>query len=189
MIIRTVREKIYLPVEGESEQSFVKLLQQFCDQKNLNKHLDCQILKGGGYKSMLKKAGREQKKYDRKRAKKSILLVDSDRANFSDDGWTIDILRQEALKYNMNVCVQNPNLEGLFLRILLGRKQKTPKNSNIKSQLLAVWPNYKKPVDATTLAKKITLNDLLYIAQSDKEMYYLLSQIGLIEEDAYIKEI
>lgn len=181
MIIRTIREKIYLPVEGESEQSFVKLLQQFCDQKNLNKHLDCQVLKGGGYKSMLEKAVREQKKFHRKKAKKSILLVDSDRADFNDDGWTIDILKQKALEYEINVCIQDPNLEGLFLRILLAKKQKKPKNSNMKSQLLAIWPNYKKPADAATLAKKITLNDLLYIAKSDKEMTYLLNQIGLIK--------
>lgn len=181
MIIRTIREKIYLPVEGESEQSLVKLLQQFCDQKNAHKHLDCQVLKGGGYKTMLKKAVHEQKKHNRKRAKKSILFVDGDRADFNDDSWTIDILRQKALKDNINVYVQNPNLEGVFLRILLGKKQKLPKNSNIKAQLLAIWPTYKKPVDATTLARKFTLKDFLYIAESDKELRYLLDQIGLID--------
>jgi bisphosphoglycerate-dependent phosphoglycerate mutase len=53
------RKRIFIAAEGESEQSFVKWLQQLSDQQRLHIHLDCQTLEGGGYKTMLERAVRE----------------------------------------------------------------------------------------------------------------------------------
>ena len=55
------RQRIFIAAEGESEQSFVKWLQQLSDEKELHVHLDCLALNGGGYKPMLEKAARERK--------------------------------------------------------------------------------------------------------------------------------
>ncbi len=78
----TKRARIYLAVEGEGEQSFVKLLQGFADQHGLHVHLDCEVLSGGGYKSMLTRAVLCQQRIKRQKtnAKASILLMDSDRS-------------------------------------------------------------------------------------------------------------
>jgi hypothetical protein len=44
-----------------------------------------------------------------------FLIVDKDRSEQGD--WTIEELRREAAGHNITLCVQNPNHEGLLLRI------------------------------------------------------------------------
>lgn len=80
------RKRIYLAVEGEGEQAFIKFLQNLADENDLHVHLDCVPLNGGGYKSMLSKAIRYRSQRERIHAKASILFVDSDRAENNDDG-------------------------------------------------------------------------------------------------------
>lgn len=50
------RTRFHAAVEGEGEQSFIKWLQNLSDQQGLHIHLDCQLIGGGGYKSMLNEA-------------------------------------------------------------------------------------------------------------------------------------
>lgn len=167
------RQRIFIAVEGESEQSFVKWLQQLSDEKELHVHLDCQALNGGGYKSMLEKAVRERKRKERNKAKCSILLVDSDRDERNDDGWSLEELKQKALKQKINVCIQNPNFEGLLLKMLQKNSIKT------QNQFRRAWPDYKKPADARTLSGKFSLDDLLRVAHKDLDLKNLLEMIGL----------
>ena len=116
------RKRIYLAVEGESEQSFIKFLQQISDQNNIHVHLDCEVLGGGGYKTMLEKAisYRSRREKNKGSAKISILIVDTDRADKNEDGWSLEQLTLEANKYHFDVCLQKPNLEGLLLRMFSG---------------------------------------------------------------------
>lgn len=173
------RKRIYLAVEGEGEQSFIKWLQQLCDQNGLHVHLDCEPLGGGGYKTMLNRAVQERKRKERNKAKYSILLVDADRAERGDDGWSLLQLKQEASKHRINVCVQNPNQEGLLVRMMPGNECLQPNIARAQKQLRSIWPDYQKPVDAQTLASKFTLDDLLRVTRVDLELKVLLSIIGL----------
>ncbi len=173
------RKRIFIAGEGESEQSFVKWLQLLSDQQGLHVHLDCQTLEGGGYKTMLERAVRERKRKERYRAKYSILLVDGDRAERGDDGLSLSQLKQEALKQNIKVCVQNPNLEELLLRMLPNNERLQPAGAKAHSQLCQAWRGYQKPTDARTLAAKFSLDDLLRVAKMDSELNTLLSTIGL----------
>jgi hypothetical protein len=179
MTTRIIRTRYYLAVEGEGEQSFIKWLHQLCDERNLNKHLDCQLLSGGGYRVMLERAVRERRRKGRKNAKASILLVDRDRADRGDDGWLLEKLKQQASKHNIVVCVQNPNLEGIFLRMMPGKESLQPSGSSVQTQLRSAWSSYKKPADTRTLAGKFTLDDLLRVAKVDTELGRLLSIIEL----------
>jgi hypothetical protein len=174
------RKRIFIASEGESEQSFVKWLQQLSDQQELHIHLDCQTLEGGGYKTMLERSVRERKRKERYRAKFSILLVDSDRAERGDDGWTLSRLEQQASNQNIKICVQNPNLEGILLRMLPNNERLQPIGAKAHSQLCQAWPDYQKPVDARTLAAKFCLDDLLRVAKVDAQLCWLLTTIGLI---------
>lgn len=173
------RTRFFFSVEGEGEQSVVKWFQELSDKNGLHVHLDCEVLKGGGYKTMLEKTIHYRQRKDRCRAKSSILLVDGDRAE-GHDGWSLDRLGQEASKHKIIVCVQNPNLEGLMLRLMPGKESLQPDRANVQALLHNVWPNYKKPADARTLAGKFTLADLLRVAKVDSELNKLLSIIGLI---------
>jgi hypothetical protein len=129
---------------------------------------------------MLEKAARECKRKGRSSAKSFILLVDSDRAQRGDDGWSLLQLKQESLKHKINVCVQNPNQEGLLVRMMLGNECLKPSAARVQKQLRSIWPEYQKPVDAQSLASKFALSDLLRVAHIDPELKMLLSIIGLI---------
>lgn len=175
MINRKVRTIIYLAVEGEGEQSFVKWLKLLSDDKNLYVHLACKCLNGGGYQSMLKNACSNKPK-----AKASILLVDADRDRNKDDGWSIKRLREEAHKHGFQVCVQNPNLEGLFLRMFKGNERLQPDAARVKKELPKFWRDYyQNKIDADVLASKFLLADLLRVAKVDSDLNRLLSIIGL----------
>lgn len=173
------RTRFFFSVEGEGEQSVVKWLQELSDQNGLHVHLDCEVLKGGGYKTMLEGAIRYRKRKERQKAKSSILLVDGDRAE-RDDAWSITQLKLEASRHKIAVYVQNPNLEGLLLRLMPGKESLQPDRSNVQALLRSAWPAYKKPADARTLAGKFKLADLLRVAKMDSELCWLLTTIGLI---------
>ena len=166
-------------MEGEGEQSFIKWLQQLADQSGLHVHLDCQPLGGGGYKTMLEKTVRERKRKGRQSAKCSILLVDSDRAERGDDGWSLLQLKQEASKQKLTICIQNSNQEGLLLRLMLGNERLQPNIASVQKQLRTAWSGYQKPVNAQMLASKFSLDDLLRVARVDVELNILLSMVGL----------
>ena len=174
------RARFFFSVEGEGEQSVIKWLQELSDQNGLHVHLDCEVLKGGGYKTMLDGAVRYRKRRERQKAKSSVLLVDGDRAE-RDDGWSIAQLKQEAARHNIVVCVQNPNLEGLLLRLMPGKESLQPIGSNVQALLRSAWPNYKKPADARTLAGRFTLADLLRVSRVDEDLGSLLKIVGLMK--------
>lgn len=83
------RTKFFFAVEGPGEQSFIKWLQELSDRKGLHLNLDCEPLGGGGYATMFKRTMKYRQLRERRQAKSSILLVDSDRAARDDDGWTL----------------------------------------------------------------------------------------------------
>lgn len=173
------RKRILFAVEGEGEQSLVKWLQQLADAQGMFLHLDCHVLRGGGYKTMFEDAKHFFKRKDKRKTEKSVLLIDEDRANLGDDGWHLSKLQQEAEPTNIIVCIQRPNLESIFLRMFPKKENLQPHPSNVERQLKKMWPEYKKPMDAFQLGKKFELDDLLRAAKADPELSKLLSMIGL----------
>ncbi|TAK77237.1 MAG: hypothetical protein EPO11_02875 [Gammaproteobacteria bacterium] len=171
------RKRIFIAVEGEGEQSFIKFIQQLSSQQGLHVHLDCEILKGGGYKTMLERAIRYRSRKERYKAEASILLVDADRAE-KDDGWSLEQLRAEAQKNKIDICLQTPNQEGLFLRLLPGKQHLRPNANTAHRDLCKEWHDYQKPIDARTLMSKFSLDDLLRVANVDKDLKLLLTKIG-----------
>ena len=172
------RARFFIAVEGESEQSFVRWLQNL-SQNELHIHLDCFPLGGGGFKSMLEKTVRLQKRHSRAGPYKAcFLIMDRDRAEQGD--WSIERLRREAAKHKINICVQKPNHEGLLLRMMPGMEQESPDASSAENRLKSRWATYQKPVNAQTLARKFSLDDLLRVAQLDPDLRSLLKKIGLM---------
>lgn len=179
---RKIRKRIYLAVEGESEQSFIKFLQQMLNQKDICVHLDCEVLGGGGYKPMLAKAitYRARREKSRGRAIMSILIVDTDRADKNEDGWSIETLISKANKKHFDVCLQRPNMEGLLLRLFPGNENISASAFSAHKQLLKVWHNYQKPADARTLMNKFSYDDVMRSAKTDIDLEDLLIKIGLL---------
>lgn len=176
------RKRIFFAVEGEGEQSFIKFLQHLSDQNQIHVHLDCEILSGGGYKTMLDRAitYRSRKEKYKGKAKESILIVDSDRAEKNDDPWSLRQLTTKASENNFTLCLQTPNLEGLLLRMLPGNEQSTANPATAYKQLSKEWQNYKKPADSRTLMNKFSFADLQRVARLDNDLKKLLVKIGLL---------
>lgn len=176
------RTRYFLAVEGASEQSLVKWFQHLSEQQLLHVHLDCQVLDGGGYQTMLERVVRERKRKERSKAKSSILLVDSDRSERGDDGLSLTELKQQAFRQKIIVCAQYPNLEGLLLRMMPKNERLQIDGKKAHSQLRQAWPDYVKPVDTRSLAVKFTLADLLRVAKVDEDLGRLLKIIGLMKQ-------
>jgi hypothetical protein len=174
-----IRARFFVAVEGESEQSFVKWLREPSLEKNLPIHLDVVLLGGGGFKSMLQKAVRLHKQRCRRGAYKDrFLIVDRDRAEQGD--WAIEKLRLAADKHRIAVCVQSPNHEGLLFRMMPGMEREIPDAASAETKLKSQWPNYQKPVNAHTLGRQFSLDDLLRVARVDPDLETLLKRIGLL---------
>lgn len=180
MFAPTIRIRFFLAVEGESEQSLVRWLQTL-SEKELHVHLDTFPLGGGGFKSMLEKAVRLHKRHCRSGVYRDrFLIVDRDRAEHGD--WSIDELRCEAGKHKFIVCAQNPNHEGLLLRMMPGLEHEIPDAASAKARLRARWANYEKPMNAQALGRRFSLGDLLRVARVDADLASLLKKIGLMGE-------
>ena len=175
-----IRARFFLAVEGDSEQSFVTWLQEL-SERGLHIHLDCVPLGGGGFKSMLEKTVRAYKRRSRIGTYKDrFLIVDGDRAERGD--WSIEKLKREAAKHKITVCVQNPNHEGLLLRMMPGMERQTPDAASVRMKLRSRWPSYQKPANAQALMRQFSLDDLLRVANVDADLQGLLKKIGLIGE-------
>jgi hypothetical protein len=173
------RTRFFLAVEGESERSFARWLQELSNNA-LHIHLDNYVLYGGGYETMLGEAVRLHKKGVATKGpyKDRFLLVDSDRADQGD--WSIDKLRQEAAKFDITVCFQKPKHEAVLYRMTQGRENSIVSAAAAEDLLKSVWPTYAKPVDARLLGQRYTLNDLLRMAAFDADIRSLLQRIGLM---------
>jgi len=179
MPARTIlqRTRFFLAVEGEGEQSFVRWLQELADFRGLHIHLDCKPLSGGGLEAMLKRAIVYRKRGLKREYEASFLIVDGDRADSGD--CSIDELRRRADRSNIRVCVQQPNQEGLLLRMLPGKERLRPDKESAIRLLRAEWPDYQKPVDAYTLSQRFSIDDLRRVAAVDLDLQHLLTVIGL----------
>ena len=173
------RTRYFVGAEGESEQSLVKWIQELSEQRGLHIHLDCHPLGGGGYSTMLNTAVVYRKRgLTKGYYKASFLLVDGDRAVTGD--LSVEQLRVRAEAQGMRLCCQTPNIEGLLCRMLPGRERTVFDAATARRQLPILWPEYRKPADTRTLARKFSLEDLLRVAAVDEDVAALLRVIGMI---------
>lgn len=173
------RTRYFVGAEGESEQSLVKWIQELSEQRGLHIHLDCHPLGGGGYSTMLNTAVVYRKRGLTKGSyKASFLLVDDDRAVTGD--LSVDQLRARAADQGLTLCCQTPNIEGLLCRMLPGRERTTLDATAARRQVQTLWPEYRKPADTRTLARKFSLEDLLRVAAVDEDVAALLRAISMI---------
>ncbi len=179
MPLRVVRKRarFFLAVEGESEQSFVAWLQGL-SEKDHHIFLDAVVLGGGGFPSMLEKAVsfHERRSKTRGAYRDRFLMVDQDRVMHGD--WSIEKLRREAAKHKMLLVVQRPNHEGLLLRLMGTKGRDIPEGSGALTQIRTQWPSYEKPVNAHTLARRFSLEDLLRVSAVDADLGMLLKHLG-----------
>ena len=84
-----------------------------------------------------------------------------------------------ATRYKLTIIFQDPNLEGLLVRLHKGQEQRKIRASDSENELRKMWPKYQKPPTAEQLRQRFTLDDVRRAAAHDQYLQTLLEAIGL----------
>jgi hypothetical protein len=174
------RTRIYLGCEGQSEQSYGRLLSRIADDAGLHIHLDADPLCGGDPLAIVKLAVRHinQRKRLRGDFAHRAILLDRDKLGLAPERD-----RQIALitgENALSVIWQTPCHEGFLLRHFEGQGMARPATSDLALQSLArVWPEYYKGMPAGLLATRIDAAAVRRASAVEAAFAALLDQIGL----------
>ena len=182
---RTVeaRRVIFIGVEGKSDQAFVQFLQSCCNREGLHLHLKVETGNGGDSVTVVKEAARRlTRKLDKREIWHSLVLLDGDR--YAQDVQAGRDPQTMASKSKLEIIFQNPNLEGLLLRLHQGYENRTIVADDSITELRKVWPEYRKSsLTAEQLKRRFTVSDLRRAGLYDKGLRRLLDVIGLWAPD------
>ena len=172
------RRSFFIAGEGQSERAFVRFLQHLCDEAGLHVHLDVKPQDGGGSVAVIEQAGRWLK---RNRSgpeyQARLVLLDHDRIEAEpQEGIQA---QAAAARYKLTIVFQNPNLEGLLVRLHKGQEQRKIRASDAESDLRKMWPAYQKPSTAEQLRQRFTLADVRRAAVQDQHLRKLLEILEL----------
>ena len=172
------RRAIFVGAEGDSERAFAGFLQRCCDEAGLHVHLDIRPGTGGDSVSVVEEARRRLEKHPAKREfKHTLVLLDRDRVN--QDRAAGRDAPALAAQSHLEIIYQDPNLEGLLLRLHVGNEQRRVAATRAETELRRLWPEYRKPPTVDQLKRRFELPDVQRAAQYDQELRRLLSILGL----------
>ncbi len=172
------KKPIFIGTEGESDRAFAQLLQRWCDQEHLRIYLKIKPASGGDSVTIVEDIGRWLAKNDSgKNYQARLVLLDRDR--IEQDLRAGRDAQAAATRLKLELVFQDPNLEGLLLRLHPGRERRNIAAHRAISELQKVWPTYKKPPTADLLQQRFTLNDVRRAAVHDQHLQKLLEVIGL----------
>ncbi len=85
-----------------------------------------------------------------------------------------------ASRSKLEIIFQNPNLEGLLLRLHQGHESRAIAAGESMAELRKVWPEYSKSLlTADQMKPRFTVSDLRRAARYDKGLRRLLEILGL----------
>jgi hypothetical protein len=174
------RKRIFIGCEGESEQSYIAVLQRQLGMKSAI-HLVTKVLNGGDPLAIIesaKKALRAERVNERDRFVRRFVLLDSDLLGRSPERDAR--CRQIVVAEEITLVWQTPCHEGMLLRHLPGCASKRPTSSSECLAILQrVWPQYKKNMPAQDLEHHITLEAFRQAVANQLEIEPLLRFVGI----------
>ncbi len=173
------RRVIFIGVEGKSDRAFARFLQSCCDGEGLHLHLNVMMGSGGDSVSVVRETARHLKRQpSRQNIIHRLVLLDRDR--YPQDVQAGRDAKVEASRAKLEIIFQNPNLEGLLLRLHQGHESREIVADDSMVELRKVWPEYSKSsLTADQLKQRFTLSDLLRAARYDEGLRRLLDVLGL----------
>ena len=172
------RTPFLIGCEGEGEHAFVRFLNILCDEAGLHVHLEAKSQGGGGSVNVVTRTGRWlQKNRARQDYRARLILLDRDRIEI--DPREGKAVQAAAARFNLEIVFQDPNQEGLLLRLHEGQKRRQVTAREAGRLLRKEWPDYRKPPTAEQLRERFTLADVRRAATHDQQLQRLLSIIGL----------
>ena len=172
------RRVVFIGVEGKSERAFAQFLACCCEEAGLHLHLNVKPGNGGDSVSVVEEARRRLEKHPaRNEIRDRIVLLDRDRIR--QDLEAGRDARALASRWNIEIIFQEPNLEGLLLRLHPGQERRKVAPGDTERELLKVWPEYRKPPTADQLRRRFDLSALRRAARHDRELGRFLTIPGL----------
>ena len=137
------RRVIFVGTEGRSDRSFVQFLQHCCEEAGLRVHLRVEPGSGGGSVAVVRNAARSLKRrFGREDIGAKLVLLDRDRV--TQDEQEGHDAQAEATEAHLEIIFQEPNLEGVLLRLHEGHETRPLWASDTKRALRKLWPDYDK---------------------------------------------
>lgn len=179
--VRKQRRRIYFGCEGESEQSYGKLLGMIADDAGLFLHFDTDLLRPGGGDplALLQLAERRLEEKERRHGRFDYRAVLLDRDKIGICHERDALIEPLAARNKIHLLWQTPCHEAFVLRHFDGFGTTQPYSSTLAyEQLRRIWPEYKKNIPAVELAARIDLAAVLRAASVLQEFADFLSEIG-----------
>ncbi|MGI4813269.1 MAG: RloB domain-containing protein [Janthinobacterium lividum] len=176
------RKRIFVGCEGESERSYIALLQQLLG-RNTEFQLVAEVLNGGDPLALIESAEKALRR-DRALARDAFferfVILDADlrgRAIHRDDSCI-----RLAQELSIRLVWQEPSHEAVLLRHLPDCEQRRPPSSReSEEQLRAQWPGYVKNFGRDKLSERIDATALRRVRRYEPSLAVLLELIGLID--------
>lgn len=176
------RVPFFVGCEGESEQSYVRLLGNLAEAEGVLVHLEAVLLRpGGGDPCALVELARRklsEKRQKRGRFFAQFILLDDDLMGKMPlrDQRAQAIAREGRMRF----VWQRTCHEALLLRHLDGcATLRPPTTALAKAELLQRWPDYQQGMSASELEKRIGAAAVRRAAAVEPELAELLQTIGI----------
>ena len=180
------RTRIFLGCEGESEQGYGKILQEFADDEGLHVHLVIRNLQPAGNPLALatKAVSLSGKETQKAPLAGKAILFDADGLGGSRESRVRGRKALKVLEQGGFIAVlQIPDYEGLLLRHFAGHGRDDPPPGKSMSKLKALWPAYHKNMSAADLRQQLSLEHVIRAAEVTTELRSLLQIIGLVPDE------
>ncbi len=175
----TPRRRYFVGCEGESEQSYVQVLQGLCDEAGLHVHLLGELLPGGDALSRMEAASRRLPRLLQRGAISGrFALLDTDQRRLIPE--RADQADRLARKLRVTVIWQRPCHEGLLAKHFAGANRQPQTADDALAYLRTFWPDYLKAMTAMKVKTRIDLLAVQQGAAQIPELRQLLAAIGLL---------
>ena len=173
------RKRFFIGCEGESEQSYVHVVQQLCNDAGLHVHLLGELLGAGDALKRLETAERRLPHLVRRGPfEAKFALLDTDQRRLKPENATkADALAQ---KLGITVIWQRPCHEGLLVKHFVGAIKQPQTADNAMEYLQEYWPEYDKAQTAIKLRTRIDLAAVKQGGAHIPQLQSLLAAIGLV---------
>lgn len=177
------RTPIFVGCEGESEASYVALLQELALANGAQIHVHIEPLTPG-VGDPLARVERAVARLARLRGRRApfahtFILLDSDQLLLNRE--RADRARREAANAGLSMIWQEPCHEALLLRHLDGRADRRPMTSAASLQALErEWPEYQKPMTRHDLSRRLDLASVRRAGAVHPELRALLATLSLL---------
>ena len=178
---RPERKPIFVGCEGDSEVSYIAFVSDLAETARLPVFIKPVALREGDPLTRVEKAVRLINDNRRKRIDYAarFILMDSDQIALAPD--RAEQAKLIAIENRISIIWQDPCHEALLLRHFAGHETKRPKTASTSAkQLVKQWPDYKKAMARTEIAKTLDHDAVCRAASVEQELKSFLVIIGLV---------